>query len=90
MTVLDHVIAAGYDPSEAAGSLYDGTSECALAEIRTSMCRPYVCGGGWALMVEATAIVPWTDGVMRPMGIGWGGDADRIILYIPKPNYNPA
>ena len=60
MTVLDHMKAAGYDPNAARNA----------DDLRTFRCRPYQYEGEM-LAVEATAIVPFTDGTQRPYPDGW-------------------
>lgn len=71
MTVLDHMKAAGYDPNAARNAddlrrMGAGTMECESIQLRTFRCRPYQYEGEM-LAVEATAIVPFTDGTQRPL-----------------------
>ena len=75
MTVLDHMKAAGYDPNAARNAddlrrMVAGTMECESIQLRTFSCRPYQYEGEM-LAVEATAIVPFTDGTQRPYPDGW-------------------
>ena len=75
MTVLDHMKAAGYDPNAARNAddlrrMGAGTMECESIQLRTFRCRPYQYEGEM-LAVEATAMVPFTDGTQRPYPDGW-------------------
>lgn len=75
MTVLDHMKAAGYDPNAAHNAddlrrMEAGTMECESIQLRTFRCRPYQYEGEM-LAVEATAMVPFTDGTQRPYPDGW-------------------
>lgn len=75
MTVLDHMKAAGYDPNAAHNAddlrrMGAGTMECESIQLRTFRCRPYQYEGEM-LAVEATAMVPFTDGTQRPYPDGW-------------------
>lgn len=66
---------AGYDPNAARNAddlrrIGAGTMECESIQLRTFRCRPYQYEGEM-LAVEATAMVPFTDGTQRPYPDGW-------------------
>lgn len=76
MTVRDHMKMAGYDPAKAwnASRLLDfesnyGTMECERIQLKTFRCRPDCYTE--MIGVEATAIVPFTDGYEHPYPQGW-------------------
>ena len=75
MTVLEHMKAAGYDPNAARNAddlrrTGAGTMECESVQLRTFRCRPYQYEPEM-LAVEATAMVPFTDGGLHPYPDGW-------------------
>lgn len=66
---------AGYDPNAARNAddlrrMGAGTMECESIQLRTFRYRPYQYEGEM-LAVEATAMVPFTDGTQRPYPDGW-------------------
>lgn len=81
-TVLEHMKAAGYDPAAAWNSQdiskwNRGTMECERIHLRTYRCRPD--GTDTMVGVQATAIVLWTDGSMRPYPDGWNGFREASV-----------
>lgn len=77
MTVRDHMKLAGYDPDKAWNAdrlcnfaKQNGTMECERIQIRTFRCCPH-SSYEEMLGVEATAIVPFTDGYEHPYPMGW-------------------
>lgn len=70
MTVMEHLKAAGFDIEHAEHCYGNGAAECEEVEIDVKKCR---ASYHEILIVTARAIVPWTDGSMRPYPDGWGG-----------------
>lgn len=71
MTVMEHLKAAGFDIENAKHIYGDGHAECDRIEIRTSRGSD---GYDPLIIVEARAIVKWSDGGERPYPeFGWDG-----------------
>lgn len=91
MTVREHMKAAGFDLAFAhnakrfeCGGVDEkhGTMECEEIQIRTFRCVPVPFEE--MLAVEATAIVPFTDGTMRPYPCLWPKSLEAsITAYFP-------
>jgi hypothetical protein len=83
MTVIEHLAQHGYNVSTAKETIGLGTMECVCIDIKTRHCRPWQYGPD-ALAVEATAIVPFTDGTMQPYPMGWDKSRESsITAYFP-------
>lgn len=84
LTVLEHLKQAGYDVSSAKTVIGLGTMECSSIQIRKFRCRPWPYEE--AEGVEATAIVPFTDGYEHPYSMGWPRSSEsKITAYFPVP-----
>lgn len=84
MNVIEHLKLAGYDVSSAKSTIGLGTMECSSIQIRKFRCRPWEFGE--AEGVEATAIVPFTDGYEHPYSMGWPRSSEsKITAYFPVP-----
>lgn len=71
-TVVEHLKDLGYDVAKAWNANWlegRGTMECERIDIRKSMCSPEC--GEMMLRIEATAIVPFSDGGEYPYPSGW-------------------
>lgn len=78
--------AAGYDPAAAWNqnelSGHRGTMECERVHLRTFRCRPECYTE--MIGVEATAIVPFTNGYEHPYPQGWPKSLEATLtLYFP-------
>ena len=88
-TVREHLEDRGYRISDAKNFpyLYDyeGTMECEEVKIEETIIKDssYYKLYGDELRVEATAIVPFSDGYMKPYPSGWGKSSmmASITLY---------
>ncbi len=86
MTVRDHMKLAGYDPAKAWNASHiqehHGTMECERVRLRTFRCCP--ASFMEAVGVEATAIVPYTDGYEHPYPQGWPKSLEAsVTAYFP-------
>lgn len=86
MNVLEHMKAAGFDPAAAWNAEHltgKGTMECESIKIRTFRCRPDCMTD--MVGVEATAMVPYTDGTVRPYPMGWPNSLEaRVTAYFEE------
>lgn len=81
-TVLEHMKAAGFAPATAwneqsIAKWNRGTMECESIKLRTFRCRPDCMTD--MIGVEATAIVPWSDGGMHPYPGGWPNSMEASV-----------
>ena len=77
MTVLEHMMNHGYDVSQAIMVRGTGTMECSHIDVFCCTCS--LQRDIRAMMVRATAYVPFTDGCEHPYPSGWT-DANKAIV----------
>lgn len=81
MTVLQRMIAAGFDPDAAERTWGDGSLECNEIEVRMNRCKPD--GFTDSIMVRGCGCHPYTDGSVRPAP-SWYGDEVVMIFATEK------
>ena len=79
MTVIERLVAAGFDPAAAKESWGNGSVDCVDVEIKMTRCRPDRFTD--AIMVSACGCHPYTDGTVRPAP-SWYGDEVWMIFPV--------
>lgn len=77
MTVLERMVAAGFDPAKVMEWRGNGSVECDEIEVRMSRCIPKPFTD--AIMVIGCGCHPFTDGTVRPAP-SWYGD-EVVMLF---------
>lgn len=85
MNVVERMIAAGFDPALAKEARGTGSMECERIRIRMFRCAPWQYGSR-AVAVEATAMILFSDGLVKPAPDGWGYEGHQVLAYYPEDN----
>lgn len=86
MTVREHMVAAGFNPAVAWNARHldgRGTMECESILIRKFHCRPDCMTD--MVGIEATAIVPFSDGYDHLYPSGWPKSLEASLTAYFKP-----